>query len=111
MKPKRKVNWAELMALGFILFLFVLVGLCPRRLGGGQSTVALIASGSGWDKCHLTWLLDVLSAHLTTFQSLLVNESPRTFRRCLVKVPGLERNLAQFLIPGPAMPRLHSASG
>lgn len=38
MKPKRKVNWAELMALGFFsffLFSIVLVGSCPLRLEGG----------------------------------------------------------------------------
>lgn len=33
MKPKRKVNWAELMVLGFF-FSIVLVGSCPRRLVG-----------------------------------------------------------------------------
>lgn len=78
MKPKRKVNWAELMALGF--FFFLCAGwFMPSQTRGGQSAIALIMSSSEWEKCHLTRLVDVLSAHLTTFQSLFVNESPKTF--------------------------------
>lgn len=34
MKPKRKVNWVELMTLGF--FSIVQVGSCPHRLVGAE---------------------------------------------------------------------------
>lgn len=87
MKPKRKVNWPELMALGFF----------PSHCAGwfmqtcrGLSTVALILSGSEWEKCHLTRLVDVLSTRLTTFQSLFINESLNILWRCLVKLPRSE---------------------
>lgn len=51
MKPKRKVNWAELMALGF--FFFHCAGwFMPSQTRGGPSAIALIVSSSEWEKCH-----------------------------------------------------------
>lgn len=57
----------------------------------GLSAIPMIKSNSKWgmEKCHLTLQVEAvtaLSMHLTTFQSPLINVSPKTFRRCLVKL-------------------------